>query len=54
MAYGLDSEPVDVSGTPYEIGVVMTNPDGRSVTATDFFAFHEMASSIVDEVLDLG
>lgn len=53
LAFGLDSEPVNVSGVPYEVRVVMTNSDGRSVTATDFFAFHEMTSSIVDEMLDL-
>ncbi|MEM7288191.1 MAG: hypothetical protein AAF480_17720 [Actinomycetota bacterium] len=52
MAYGIDSEPVEVKGVSYEIAVVATDPDGRSVMATDLFLFHETANSIVDQVLD--
>jgi len=53
LAYGLDEEPLSVSGQNYEVGVTIKSPDGRLLVATDFFAFHEMAGAIVDEVLDL-
>lgn len=52
LAYGLDTEPIDVHGVRYDIGLIAIGPSGHAITATDRFLLHEMSSSIVDEVLD--